>query len=93
MDDVAMTDTLVMRFADVGVATYVSLRVVGAPQRSVTWVIEEPHMEAVEALFNPALPDPIDTETPAEAVERAVVTGAFATPRPNSNWPASSVRI
>lgn len=75
-----MTDTLVMRFADVGVATYVSLRVVGAPQRSVTWVIEEPHMEAVEALFTPALPDPIGTETPAEAVERAVVTGAFATP-------------
>ncbi|WP_166904924.1 CHAT domain-containing protein [Mycobacterium sp. DL440] len=80
MDHVAVTDTLVLRFADVGVATYVSLRVVGQPQRSVTWVIEEPHMEAVEAVLNPALPDPIGTETPAEAVERAVVTGAFATP-------------
>lgn len=75
-----MTDTLVMRFADVGIATYVSLRVVGEPQRSVTWVIEEPHMEAVESLFTPALPDPIGTETPAEAVERAVATGAFAAP-------------
>lgn len=80
MDDVAVTDTLVLRFADVGIATYASLRVVGEPQRSVTWVIEEPHMEAVEAVLNPALPDPIGTETPAEAVERAVVTGAFATP-------------
>lgn len=80
MDDVAVTQTLVMRFADVGIATYVSLRVVGAPERSVTWVIEEPHMQAVEAALNPALPDPMDTETPAQAIERAVTTGAFATP-------------
>ncbi|MFV8051234.1 CHAT domain-containing protein [Mycobacterium sp. 48b] len=79
MDDVAVTDTLVLRFADVGIATYASLRVVGEPQRSVTWVIEEPHMQAVEAVFNPALPDPIGTETPAQAIERAVTTGAFAT--------------
>ena len=80
MGDVAVTDTLVLRFADVGIATYASLRVVGEPQRSVTWVVEEPHMAAVEAVLNPALPDPIGPETPAEAVERAVVTGAFATP-------------
>lgn len=75
----AMSDTLVLRFADVGIATYVSLRVVGDPERSVTWVIEEPHMQAVEAVLNPALPDPIGTETSADAIERAVTTGAFAT--------------
>ncbi|WP_273735542.1 CHAT domain-containing protein [Mycolicibacterium septicum] len=74
-----MTDTLVLRFADVGIATYVSLRVVGEPQRSVTWVIEEPHMQAVEAALNPALPDPIGAETHSDAIERAVTTGAFAT--------------
>ncbi|MEX3766727.1 CHAT domain-containing protein, partial [Mycolicibacterium fortuitum] len=74
-----MTQTLVLRCADVGIATYVSLRVVGEPARSVTWVVEEPHMQAVEAALNPALPDPIGTETPAEAIERAVTTGAFAT--------------
>ncbi len=74
-----MSDTLVLRFADVGIATYVSLRVVGEPERSVTWVIEEPHMQAVEAVLNPALPDPIGTETPADAIERAMTTGAFAT--------------
>lgn len=74
-----MSDTLVLRFADVGIATYVSLRVVGEPERSVTWVIEEPHLQAVEALLNPALPDPIGTETPADAIERAMTTGAFAT--------------
>ncbi|MGV0597845.1 MULTISPECIES: CHAT domain-containing protein [Mycobacteriaceae] len=74
-----MSDTLVLRFADVGIATYVSLRVVGDPERSVTWVIEEPHMQAVEAVLNPALPDPIGTETSADAIERAVTTGAFAT--------------
>ncbi|CRZ13964.1 CHAT domain-containing protein [Mycolicibacterium neworleansense] len=79
MDDLAVTETLVMRFADVGIATYVSLRVVGAPERSVTWVIEEPHMQAVDVALNPSLPDPIGSETPAEAVERAVTTGAFAT--------------
>lgn len=79
MDDMAMSDTLVLRFADVGIATYVSLRVVGDPERSVTWVIEEPHMQAVEAVLNPALPDPIGTETSADAVERALTTGAFAT--------------
>lgn len=79
MDDMAMSDTLVLRFADVGIATYVSLRVVGDPERSVTWVIEEPHMQAVEAVLNPALPDPIGTETSADAIERAVTTGAFAT--------------
>ncbi len=46
---------------------------------SVTWVIEEPHMQAVEAVLNPALPDPIGTETHGDAIERAVTTGAFAT--------------
>ncbi|MGV9799494.1 CHAT domain-containing protein [Mycobacterium sp. NPDC003449] len=80
MDDVAVTRTLVMRFADVGIATYASLRVVGEPRRSVTWVVEEPHLEAVDAALNPALPDPVGTETPAEAIERAVTAGAFARP-------------
>ena len=35
--------TLVLRFADVGIATYASLRIVGQPSRTVTWVVEEPH--------------------------------------------------
>ena len=34
--------TLVLRFADVGIATYASLRIVGQPSRTVTWVVEEP---------------------------------------------------
>ena len=34
--------TLVLRFADVGVATYASLRVVGQPSRTVTWVENVP---------------------------------------------------
>lgn len=76
----AVTETLVLRFADVGIATYASLRVVGAPERSVTWVIEEPGQEAVDAALEAALPEPRDTETPAQAIERALTTGAFATP-------------
>lgn len=78
MDDVAVTETLVLRLADVGIATYASLRVVGKPERSVAWVIEEPNLEAVEAALNPALPDPIGTETATQAIERAVTAGAFA---------------
>lgn len=78
MDDLAVTETLVMRFADVGIATYASLRVVGEPQRSVTWVLEEPHLQAVEAALNPALPDPVGAESVAQAIERSVTTGAFA---------------
>ncbi|GAB5899317.1 CHAT domain-containing protein [Mycolicibacterium mageritense] len=81
MGDVAMTHTLVLRLAEVGIATYASLRVVGAPERSVTWVIEEPNLQAVEAALNSALPDPVGSETPAEAIERAVTTGAFADPK------------
>lgn len=73
-----MTVTLVLRLADVGIATYASLRVVGEPQRSVAWVIEQPNLEAVEAALNPALPDPIGSETAADAIQRAVTTGAFA---------------
>ncbi|ORV30466.1 hypothetical protein AWB98_04170 [Mycolicibacterium conceptionense] len=78
MGDLAMTETLVLRLADVGIATYASLRVVGKPERSVTWVIEQPDLEAVAAALNPALPDPIGSETAADAIERAVTAGAFA---------------
>ena len=70
--------TLVLRFADVGVATYASLRVVGSPARTVTWVVEEPTLvEALEALAQ-ALPDPHGTETQRDAVERAIAAGPFA---------------
>ena len=70
--------TLVLRFADVGVATYASLRVVGSPARTVTWIVEEPALvEALEALAQ-ALPDPHGTETQRDAVERAIAAGPFA---------------
>ncbi|MCG7611205.1 CHAT domain-containing protein [Mycolicibacterium sp. (ex Dasyatis americana)] len=78
MDDLAVTETLVMRFADVGIATYASLRVVGAPERSVTWVLEEPHLDAIASALAPSLPDPVGTESPAQAIERAMTTGGFA---------------
>ena len=60
--DVAMSgsqrQTLVLRFADVGIATYASLRVVGQPSRTVTWVVEEPTAGrgAGETAPLPALP-------------------------------------
>ncbi|MCV7289633.1 CHAT domain-containing protein [Mycolicibacterium wolinskyi] len=80
MDDVAVTQTLVLRFADVGIATYATLRVVGDPQRSVTWVVEEPYLTAACDALDNALPDPCGSETPAQAIQRAVATGAFADP-------------
>lgn len=74
----AETATLVLRFADVGIATYVSLRVVGEPSRTVTWVIEEAALQAALDELTAALPDPIDTETRRDALERAITNGAFA---------------
>lgn len=77
-----MTDalTLVLRFADVGVATYASLRVVAEPSRTVTWVVEEPTVAAALERLAEALPDPREAETQREAVERAITTGPFASP-------------
>ncbi|MGV0744771.1 CHAT domain-containing protein [Mycolicibacterium sp. XJ870] len=81
MDDVAVTETLVLRFADVGIVTYASLRVVGELTRSVTWVLEEPQLQAVYDALDLALPDPRDGETPADAIERSLTAGPFAAPK------------
>jgi hypothetical protein len=78
MVDVAVT--LVLRFADVGIATYASLRVVGEPARTVTWVVAEPDLVAALDQLSTALPDPRVSETRRDAVERAIATGPFATP-------------
>jgi hypothetical protein len=71
--------TLVLRFADLGIATYASLRVVGQPWRTVTWVIEEPILLAALQELAGAVPDPQGSETPTEAIERALSRGGFAT--------------
>jgi hypothetical protein len=72
--------TLVLRFADVGIATYASLRVVGQPSRTVTWVVDEPVLvEALDRLAD-ALPDPRESETRRDAVDRAITRGPFAAP-------------
>ena len=76
----AETATLVLRFADVGIATYVSLRVVGEPSKTVTWVIEEAALRAALDELTGALPDPIDGENRRDALERAITKGAFASP-------------
>lgn len=76
----AATGTLVLRFADVGVATYASLRIVGEPARTVTWVIEAPTLVAALDKLAAALPDPRGGETRRDAVERAIATGPFSAP-------------
>jgi hypothetical protein len=70
--------TLVLRFADVGIATYASLRVVGSPARTVTWAVDEPALVAALQALAQALPDPHGAETQRDAVERAIATGPFA---------------
>ncbi len=75
-----MAVTLILRFADVGVATYASLRVVGEPARTVTWAVQEPELVAALDQLSTALPDPRASETRRDAVERAIATGPFATP-------------
>jgi hypothetical protein len=72
--------TLVLRFADVGIATYASLRVVGQPARTVTWAVQESDLVAALDQLATALPDPLASETRRDAVERAIATGPFAAP-------------
>jgi CHAT domain len=72
--------TLVLRFADVGVATYASLRVVGEPARTVTWVVEDANLIAALDQLAAALPDPKGSETQRDAVDRAISSGPFASP-------------
>jgi hypothetical protein len=72
--------TLVLRFADVGIATYASLRVVGLPTRTVTWAIQESDLVVALDQLATALPDPRASETRRDAVERAIATGPFAAP-------------
>lgn len=71
--------TLVLRFADVGIATYASLRVVGQPSRTVTWVIEEPILLAALEELADALPEPHGSESRRDAIERALAQGPLAT--------------
>ncbi|BBY29875.1 CHAT domain-containing protein [Mycolicibacterium sediminis] len=71
--------TLVLRLADVGRATYGSLRVVGDPSRTVTWVIEEPLLLAALAELRDALPEPVAEESVGDALRRALVRGPLAT--------------
>lgn len=72
--------TLVLRYADVGIATYASLRIVGQPERTVNWVVEEPILLAAIHELTDALPEPHGSETRRDAIERALATGPFAAP-------------
>jgi hypothetical protein len=72
--------TLVLRFADVGIATYGSLRVVGQPAKTVNWVVEEPILLAALQELTQALPEPLGDESRPDAIERALTNGPFATP-------------
>ena len=76
----ATPTTLVLRFADLGVATYGSLRVVGQPERTVTWVVEEPLVLAALEELKGALPESDDGESLADALDRALSSGPFAEP-------------
>ncbi|MBY0387190.1 MAG: CHAT domain-containing protein [Mycobacterium pseudokansasii] len=72
--------TLVLRYADVGIATYAGLRVVGQPSKTVAWVVEEPILLAALDELTDALPEPRGSESRRDAIERALATGPFATP-------------
>ena len=72
--------TLVLRYADVGIATYASLRIVGQPSRTVNWVVEEPILLAAAQELADALPEPRGSENRREAIERALTRGPFSTP-------------
>ena len=69
-----------LRYADVGIATYGSLRVVGEPARTVTWVVEEPLLLAALAELDAAIPEPGHGESMPDALTRALADGPFASP-------------
>lgn len=75
-----MTDILVLRFADLGIATYASLRVVGEPSRTVTWVVDQRPLETVCTALDAALPEATGSETALTAIARALTVGALASP-------------
>lgn len=75
-----MSETLVLRYADLGIVTYASLRVVGQPSKTVNWVVEEPILLAALQELAKALPEPHDSESPRDAIERALASGPFAAP-------------
>lgn len=70
--------TLILRFADVGVATYASLRVVGDPSRTVTWTLQGVQIRDELDELADALPEPRPGESVADAVARALTAGPFA---------------
>lgn len=70
--------TLILRFADVGVATYASLRIVADPSRTVTWVIQSAQIRDGLDDLAAALPEPTPGESLTDALERALTTGPFA---------------
>lgn len=80
IDDGALDDgaALVLRFADVGVATYASLRVIGEPARTVTWVVERALVQSALDDLAAALPEPQHGESVADAVDRALTVGPFS---------------
>lgn len=82
MGHLAVTEplTLVLRYADVGIANYASLRIVGQPERTVTWVVEEAILLAALDELGAAIPDPHRGETPLEGLARALSAGAFTAP-------------
>ena len=53
---------------------------VGQPDKTVTWVIEESDLVAALDQLSTALPDPRAAETRRDAVERAITAGPFAAP-------------
>lgn len=72
--------TLILRYADLGIVTYASLRVVGDPSRTVNWVVEEPILLAALQELTAALPEPGDAESRRDAIERSLTRGPFASP-------------
>lgn len=80
----AVNHTLVLRFADVGAATYASLRVVGDPARTVVWVVAPQAVNSARAELTDALPEPVGAEDQRHALDRAFTRGGFARPATES---------
>jgi hypothetical protein len=84
---------LLLRFADLGVASYAAVRRIGRAQPLATWALDGAEVAELAALVAGALPVPGPDESPAEAAERAVTVGPLAEPDAEARLAAAIGRL
>jgi hypothetical protein len=75
--DLTGRPALVLRYADVGIATYASLRIVGRPERTDTLGCRGDHPAYLRSPSSAGTAGSARRRDPSEALQRALTVGAF----------------